>query len=338
MNKNFSPKISVIIPLFNAEKYLGACLESLFIQTLKDFEVIIVDDCSTDNSVAIAENYRKKFGERLKIISLPRNTGNPAVPRNIGLEHARGEYIYFVDSDDLLANIALETLYNFAEEYQADVVSMEAGFSCDEEPLPKYITKQSWTLEKNFHANEPVLGIEDFDERLENFRGSAFEWVPWSKFLRREFLAENDITFPAMKSFEDVVWALELILTAKRWLRINVPLYVQRKVSNSLSRRRLSPEQSIVLRINALIDGANHLEKFMSTREFFKQNLSLRLEALITFITARIDGMHHAFKVLNPIESYGILLREFSKAGDSQTVLSSCLFLLTDIYRNELRK
>ena len=63
-------KVSVIIPMFNAEKYLAVCLESLLIQTLQDFEVIVVDDCSTDNSVAIAENYLEKFGGRLKIIAL----------------------------------------------------------------------------------------------------------------------------------------------------------------------------------------------------------------------------------------------------------------------------
>ena len=79
-------KVSVIIPVFNAEKYLGVCLESILIQTLKDFEVIVVDDCSTDASATIAESYLEKFGGRLKIISLPENTGSGAVPRNIGLE------------------------------------------------------------------------------------------------------------------------------------------------------------------------------------------------------------------------------------------------------------
>ena len=333
-----SPQISVIIPLYNAEKYLGVCLESILIQTFQDFEVIVVDDCSTDNSCAVAKKYLEKFGGRMKIISLPHNTGNAAVPRNVGLEHARGRYISFVDNDDLLTNVTLETLYNFAEEYQADVVSMEAGFACGEEPLPKNITKQSWTLEKNSLANEPVLGVENFEERLKNFRSSQFEWVPWSKFLRRKFLIENKITFPVMEGWEDIVWALKLISTAKRWLRINVPLYIQRTVSNSLSRRRRSPEQSIILRTNTLIDGVNCLEEFISTREFFKQNPFLRLEILITFVTARIDGMHNALKTLNPVASYEIISREFSKMDKSQAALSSCLLLLVDIYRNELRK
>ena len=72
--KKISPEISVIIPLYNAEKYFAVCLESLAIQTFTDFEVIVVDDCSTDSSLAIAESYLEHFGERLKIIALPRRT------------------------------------------------------------------------------------------------------------------------------------------------------------------------------------------------------------------------------------------------------------------------
>ena len=86
-------KVSVIIPVFNAEKYLAVCLESLLIQTFTDFEVIIVDDCSTDSSLAIAESYLEKFGGRLKILTLEENTGTPGLPRNVGLEFSQGEYI-----------------------------------------------------------------------------------------------------------------------------------------------------------------------------------------------------------------------------------------------------
>ena len=73
--ENFSPAVSVIIPLYNAEKFLPTCLESLLIQTFSDFEVIVVDDCSTDSSLTVAENFLERFNGRLKIISLPENTG-----------------------------------------------------------------------------------------------------------------------------------------------------------------------------------------------------------------------------------------------------------------------
>ena len=91
------PKISVIIPLYNAEKYIGDCLESLLVQTFQDFEVIVVDDCSTDNSVAIVQSYAEKFGGRLKIARTKKNSGGGGyVPRNLGLNLSRGEYIFFL--------------------------------------------------------------------------------------------------------------------------------------------------------------------------------------------------------------------------------------------------
>ena len=144
MNENF-PKVSVIIPMYNAEKYLSVCLESLLIQTFQDFEVIIVDDCSTDNSLAIAESFLERFGGRLKIISLEENTGSGAVPRNVGFEHASGKYIFFMDNDDLLIDIALETLYNYAEKNLATIVCMSKYFSCDEEIVPKNLTEETWS-------------------------------------------------------------------------------------------------------------------------------------------------------------------------------------------------
>ena len=87
-------KVSVIIPLYNAEKYIGVCLDSLLIQTLKDFELLIVDDCSTDSSPDIAESYLERFDGRLKIVTLPQNTGNASIPRNVELNLSCGKYVF----------------------------------------------------------------------------------------------------------------------------------------------------------------------------------------------------------------------------------------------------
>ncbi|MBQ4404399.1 MAG: glycosyltransferase, partial [Selenomonadaceae bacterium] len=190
-------KVSVIIPIFNSEKFLSVCLESILIQTLQDFEVILVDDCSTDYSAAIAESFLEKFGGRLKIISLPENTGSGAVPRNVGLEQACGKYIFFVDSDDLLVDDALETLYNFAEEYQADVVYMEKYFTCDEEIIPTKLSLSAWCYADSF-VEEPTLEPNDLGKRVEKFLAPKFYWAPWAKFSQRDFLIDNEIKFPRM--------------------------------------------------------------------------------------------------------------------------------------------
>ncbi len=207
--------VSVIIPVYNAEKYLGVCLESILIQTFQDYEVIVVDDCSTDASPAIAESFLEKFGGRLKIISTEKNTGSGAVPRNIGLEFSQVKYIFFMDNDDLLIDIALEELYNFAEKYSAEVVYMEKYFDCDEEIIPKNLVPAKWLYADSL-IEEPTFESENIFERMEKFLSSKFCWAPWAKFFRRDFLADNKIFLPQMTIADDVIHMFEIYLLGEK--------------------------------------------------------------------------------------------------------------------------
>ena len=332
---NNSPLVSVIIPVFNAEKYLSACLESLLIQTLKNFEVIVVDDCSTDSSPALAESYLEKFGGRLKIITLPENTGSGAVPRNVGLEYAQGKYIFFMDNDDLLIDNALETLYNFAEKYQPEVVYMEKYFTCDEEPFPKNLTLSVWR--KNSLIDAPTFETNNLSKRIEKFLNSEFWWAPWGKFFRRDFLTGNEIFFPQMTIADDVIHTFKIICLAKKILRVPPPLYVYRTNKSSWYRRARSPEQMIIFRTNPLILGLDCLDEFMRGLEYFKKNPVVRLQVLNFFMLMQLDNMADALESLDATEVYEIFLREFSKAGSTQPALISYLLLMTNLYRNELK-
>lgn len=113
-------KISVIIPVYNEEKHLGQCLSSISNQTLKEIEVIIVDDGSNDNSLSIAEEFQKTNSFPTRIIR-QENTGAGAA-RNQGLDLAKGEFIKFVDADDFLYNDTLEKMYNLAKKNDADII------------------------------------------------------------------------------------------------------------------------------------------------------------------------------------------------------------------------
>lgn len=329
-------KISVIIPVYNAEKYLGVCLESLLIQTFADFEVIVVDDCSTDSSSAIAESYLQKFGGRLKIITLEQNTGSGAIPRNVGLDFACGEYVFFVDNDDLLIDTALETLYNFAAEYRTDVVYMEKFFTCDEELIPKNLEISVW--HNDGLIDEPTLEADDLSERVKKFLAPQFYWAPWAKLLRRNFLIDNKILLPKMTIADDVIHTFEIICRAKRILRIPPPLYVWRTNNSSWFRRERSPEQMIKFRTSPLINGLERLEEFMRGEEFFQKNPAVRLQVLNFFALMQFDNMDEAIKTLPPQELYEIFLREFAEAGSTQPALIAYLLLMTNLYRNELRK
>ena len=332
---NSSVAVSVIIPVYNAEKYFGVCLESILIQTLQDFEVIVVDDCSTDNSVPIAESYLERFGGRLKIIMLTENTGSGAVPRNVGLTRARGKYIFFADADDLLIDTALETLYNFAEKYQSDAIYLEKCFTCKEEPLPKILTLASWT--RAALSNQLLLESEDIGTRVQRIMTTYFYWPPWTKFVRRELLVDNNVTFPQMIISEDVVWTIKIICLAKKLLRVPTPLYVHRETENSMMGRKRSPEQSIIFWTSPIITGLDCLDEFMRGIEFFQKNPVVRLQVMNFFALTQIDNMKDALKTLDPTEIYEIFLREFSKAGSTQPALISYLLVMNNLYRNELK-
>ena len=305
MNKNIF-KVSVIIPACNAERYLGVCLESLLIQTLTDFEVIVIDDCSTDASPAVAENYLESFGRRMKIVMTETNSGSGAVPRNIGLEQASGEYVYFVEF-----------------------------FTCGAEPVSKNLELAAWCYTDSF-VEEPTFETEDLAERVKKFLASKFCWAPWAKFIRRDFLIDNAITLPPMTIADDVVWTFKILCLAKRWLRVPMPLYVNRKNAASIMRRERTPEQMITFRTSPLITGLEVLDEFMREFDYFKKNSVIRLQVLNFFALMQIDNMRDALNALEPTEAYEIFFREFRAAGTSQPALLAYLLTMNNLYRNEL--
>ena len=328
-------KVSVIIPLFNAEKYFAVCLESLAIQTMTDFEVIVVDDCSTDSSLAIAESYLERFGGRLKIITLPENTGTGAIPRNVGLEQACGEYVYFVDNDDFVIDNALEILYDFAKEYDADVVYMEKFFLCNEEPVPSDLNPVE--LMPTLTEEEVLIESDDVAERVKKFVEKHFFCSPWSKFLRRQLLIDNNITLPRMKIADDILWTFKIVYFAKKILRIPAQIYVHRSNKMSISRRTRIHEKRLEFYASPMIIAVEMFEEFMSGIELFARNPDLRLQVLMFFLQILFDDIENDLKSLKPAQVYEIFLREF-KANSTHPALISCLIVMMNIYHQTLKE
>ena len=117
-------KISVIIPAYNAEKFLVESIESVINQTIDDFEIIVIDDGSTDSTLDILRNYEESYED---FIVICQDNSGPAAARNRGLDVAKGEYIYFLDADDVLELDALESLYNAAKRRKSDLVGHHGG-------------------------------------------------------------------------------------------------------------------------------------------------------------------------------------------------------------------
>ena len=273
------PKVSVIIPLFNAEKYIGDCLESIFLQTFQDFEVIVVDDCSTDNSLAVAENFLEKFGGRLKIFRMEKNSGGGSAPRNKGAKLSRGEYLFFMDADDFFAKTALESMYLPAKKFDADVVYCEGYISYEDggKNIKQLIGINS--------TGETVLEIGQQLKHLELYAADNFLWAPWTKFVKRSWLMENKIFFPKMKHSEDFLWTLKIFAYAERFLRLPTAIYFYRDAPESTMRSKRSPEKMMNFWMEPVVEGLKELDNFMSGLELLKENPRLRY-AIINFFVS----------------------------------------------------
>ena len=176
------PKISVVIPLYNTEKYIEECLTSLLDQTMQDFEVIVVDDCSTDRSAAIVDGMRDKFGDRLTLIRLKKNNGEPGTPRNIGIKFAVGKYLYFVDSDDILMPESLNVLYTTAEQMNTEVVHVMRRYDFHQEKTFSDIINGVIAYRTKRENKPPLFEQCDLERRIVRFYKINFAIEPWNFF------------------------------------------------------------------------------------------------------------------------------------------------------------
>lgn len=218
-------KISVIIPVYNTAKYLEKCLGSLIKQSLKDIEIICIDDGSTDNSLEILKEFAKKDA-RIKFLT-QENQGQ-SVARNKGIKAAQGEYIGFIDSDDWADETMFEKLYNNATTYDSDVAMCSINVFNEE---------TGETTDK-----DPYMTLDLFNESFEN---RAFNYtevlnflfricvVPWNKIYKREFLINDSILFPEGLFFEDNVFCTEVLIKAKNISLIKKPLIFYRRASET---------------------------------------------------------------------------------------------------------
>ncbi|MBR4151503.1 MAG: glycosyltransferase family 2 protein [Selenomonadaceae bacterium] len=164
----------------------------------QNFEVIVVDDCSKDSSCKVIESYIPKFNGRLSLYHMSRNSGSAPAPRNNGFLVSRGEYIFFMDSDDTLTKTALEEIYTLAKEYDADVVYCEKYYMSTGvgEEYIKNIHLADNRIQKPPFVDKPTFISDKLSDRLDDLLAGKFWVTPWQRFVSRKLLAENEINFP----------------------------------------------------------------------------------------------------------------------------------------------
>ncbi len=212
------PKLSFVIPVYNVEKYIGECVESIINQEYSDFEVILVDDGSTDRSGEICDEYALK-DER--IIVIHKENGGLSDARNVGTAKAVGEYICYIDSDDLIENNSLLPIMEKAEEQMPDVMFLEiVKFFSDDGT----VSPMSNGFDVDMFDGQEQAKVLDNIASLPKFPASAC-----TKLIKKSVLTENDIYFEKNLLSEDWDFSLALFIASNKFSYINVPFYRYRQ-------------------------------------------------------------------------------------------------------------
>ncbi|MBR5086197.1 MAG: glycosyltransferase [Muribaculaceae bacterium] len=212
------PSLSIIIPIYNVEPYLKQCLESIVSQALFNYEVILVDDGSTDKSGMISDEYANEYYE-FRVIH-QENKGISAA-RNVGLRHAIGDYILFVDSDDYLVKNSLKYLMNLIEENNIEVLGF--GFVTVQEEDNN--TRVSNSLKPEVIE---VINGKDYIQKY-NYVSQA-----WGYIIKKDILMNHNIYFPEGHMIEDAAYVIRFLMYTKRAVLSSIIGYCYRKRRNSI--------------------------------------------------------------------------------------------------------
>jgi len=207
------PKISVIIPVYNTEKYLRQCLDSIINQTFTDFECICVNDNSNDSSLNILKEYANN-DNRIKIL-YQQNKG-PASARNLGIKESYGDYLIFIDSDDWIEKYCLEKFYNIIDKDNYDVVQSNY----------KIYFQQDNRYESKILLKGEQIKQED---SVFNLLHKTYEGPVWRRIYKKDVIVRNNLYFYEGRTSEDGVFSAILFLHTRKIFYIEDELYIYRK-------------------------------------------------------------------------------------------------------------
>lgn len=219
-------KVSIVIPVYNVASYIEECLQSVFQQTYRNIEVIIVDDCGKDNSMQLVKTFVNKVKDvSFKIIHHPKNLGLSAA-RNTGIKESTGNYIYFIDSDDFITTNCIETFVDLIKKYpDSDVVFGSATFypnawgsfclNVKNSKIPSYSNNRRW-INTSFLKND-FLPI-----------------TAWNKLVSKEFIIRNKLFFKEGIYYEDQLWLYLMAYACSKISFNKINTYFYRKNPNGI--------------------------------------------------------------------------------------------------------
>ena len=330
------PAISIIIPLYNVEKYVGECLDSLLAQTFQNFEVIVVDDCSTDSSCVIVESYKEKFGGRLNLLHMrKKSNGGGYLPRNRGVEYSCGKYICFLDGDDALTLTALEELYEIAEKFMAEVVRCENYYKVHDEfwnhdEYRKNLKPSNYLTGEKILVTEPLIWENNFEERIKYFVQKKLIWNVWGQLIRRDFILKNNLKMPDAVA-QDMTFTICEICCAKKFVVVPNVVNYYRNRPNSVSTEKINVVNLIYKWLNSTKYGVKFIDEFLSEREFFTQRPDLKYLLFDAFSQEMLRHLNEIYAQI-PTHALDELIRKEFSDGDN-LALTSYIFNKMNVQR-----
>lgn len=275
MDKRLIPKVSIIVPIYNTEKYLEKCINSILKQSFSDFELLLVDDGSTDNSGKICDVYASMDK---RIITFHKENGGVSSARNVGLKHAKGEWITFVDSDDEIAVNYLECLYT-TDEVDFVVADTELPDGTTLMPDPKPVTE--------------ILEINSHQAYLETQFSKMYFWIMASKLFKKRIIHENTLLFNSkLRISEDSCFIFQYLQYAKNIKFILCPIYFYNTNYEEQSRKYpLDPSQYQI-----------HISYYLDILERLKKCFNYKFE--LTISTVKVAFRHFGFVYFCGINTY----------------------------------
>ena len=241
-----NPLVSIVVPVYNTERFLVQCMDSIVNQSLKNIEIICVNDGSTDGSLDILNRYERQ-DNRVHVITIKNQGGG--VARNEGMHLAQGEYITFLDSDDFFEPCFIEELYKKAKKDSLDV----AVCRCDQydNSTGNYIPAD-FSIRKDLLPKKEIFNIRDVEKDFFHL----FVWWPWDKLYRREFIAKHQLQFQALRSTDDLFFVCTAVLLAER-VGVSEDVWVHHRINNpaSVSNTREKSFDDFLTALHAIRDS-----------------------------------------------------------------------------------